>query len=743
MPNFRKYGGINFSQNANIVRHNMLNSKNVSFNQSGLYNSRESFLSHIDMSGNSLLHVGNLYFQDGSAISTATNINPGISQVLGYGSDASGKSMTNIGNLGYSGGTTQSSSYTGYHPTTSTTYKYATITLNTNGQISNIIDNSSVVGGLGDVLDISEDGNGKSIKNVSDISANNTISTKNLNLTSTGKITFENGKQQNTSYTGWTPLVDTSYNFPTLRFDTNGKIINVVENNYGLEDILINNNNAGGLGITNIKNIVQSQTGTEENILKATTFQGNITQSNNTIISQSGGTGTNLLKATTFQGIAKYSSSNTFSDINDIPNKGYVDALASGLTPTALCNCATTGTINLPNVGNTFIVDNYTVLNGDRILVKSQGDNSGDNINTSNVNNGIYVYDSVTGNLTRSSDCLPGTDVSNQLTFITDGSLNKMKAFVQSNSQAIVGQHPLNYVPFYSLNYNLGQGLELVGGATLQVKSKLDFLTQIYLKGLLNLTDISLSNFKTQIYHETTFCAFVNDRDTTGDQFPISYQFLCNNNGPDEKQTTPLRFNSSSFIIDMSNNNPSFPPVKYQAINNSAYGVTIGHNFTGDCYFNNNIKFPTTRTLGPNNNSLGRIYNITTKNTNIPNYIAWTEINGSTINCQANKTYLISGKWIITTNSSENTNMAGVLCFSSNSPPFPLNDLPPFTWNGLVDDAYTFYQSIFSEFYPLMISFNYVVNFTTDTNIKSYVLLYSMLNGVSVNCGSLKYTILY
>jgi hypothetical protein len=71
MATFRKYGGTNFSPISNIVRHDILNSKSSSFNTTGLYNSKEIYLSHIDMSGNSLLHVGNIIFQDGTSISTA------------------------------------------------------------------------------------------------------------------------------------------------------------------------------------------------------------------------------------------------------------------------------------------------------------------------------------------------------------------------------------------------------------------------------------------------------------------------------------------------------------------------------------------------------------------------------------------------------------------------------------------------------------------------------------------------
>ena len=180
MATFRKYGGTNFSQNANIVSHNMLNSKSSSLNTSGSYNSKETYLSHVDLSGNSLLHVGNLYFQDGTSISSATTINPGLSQVLDYGSNAEGKIMTNVGSISFSNGTTQSSSYTGSNQQGK--FNYATITIGPNGEITEIINNTSTAGGLGDVLGISQDGNGLDMYDINKITQPITtgdVSTKN------------------------------------------------------------------------------------------------------------------------------------------------------------------------------------------------------------------------------------------------------------------------------------------------------------------------------------------------------------------------------------------------------------------------------------------------------------------------------------------------------------------------------------------------------------------------------------
>jgi len=71
MSTFRRYGGLNHSANNNIIRSYISNSEQMNINNSsGQPNSKEVFLSHIDMNGNSILHVGTIYFQNGTSISS-------------------------------------------------------------------------------------------------------------------------------------------------------------------------------------------------------------------------------------------------------------------------------------------------------------------------------------------------------------------------------------------------------------------------------------------------------------------------------------------------------------------------------------------------------------------------------------------------------------------------------------------------------------------------------------------------
>ena len=75
MSSFRRYGGLNNSANNIVTRSYISNSEQMNVNNySGQQNSKETFASHIDMSGNSILHTGCIYFQDGSQMCSAIGI---------------------------------------------------------------------------------------------------------------------------------------------------------------------------------------------------------------------------------------------------------------------------------------------------------------------------------------------------------------------------------------------------------------------------------------------------------------------------------------------------------------------------------------------------------------------------------------------------------------------------------------------------------------------------------------------
>lgn len=179
---------------------------------------------------------------------------------------------------------------------------------------------------------------------------------------------------------------------------------------------------------------------------------------------------------------------------NGVVPKSYVDALASGVIPQPACNCATVPTtsanLNLSSLPSPFVVDDYIVQNGDRVLVKNQdqiGTITDIYYSTNSINNGIYVYNSSTNSLTRASDYADGFSAGSTTTFIESGTVNSKIIYIQISAPAIVGTDPLQYAIFYTIQLSLGQGLEYVPVNTLQVKNNLSFVTQV---GTLNTLDI-------------------------------------------------------------------------------------------------------------------------------------------------------------------------------------------------------------------------------------------------------------
>ena len=158
-----------------------------------------------------------------------------------------------------------------------------------------------------------------------------------------------------------------------------------------------------------------------------------------------------------------------------LATKQYVDAVAQGLNVHTACACATTaslavttgGTVTYNNglsgVGATLtlsvpltIVDNYTLTNGSRILVKDEA---------TQANNGIYTWATGGTVLTRATDFDTNTEiVSGDFTFVTYGTISVGTGWVQTLPVATVGTSPIVWTQFSgSGSYTAGNGLQLVG----------------------------------------------------------------------------------------------------------------------------------------------------------------------------------------------------------------------------------------------------------------------------------------
>ena len=158
-----------------------------------------------------------------------------------------------------------------------------------------------------------------------------------------------------------------------------------------------------------------------------------------------------------------------------LATKQYVDAVAEGLHVHASCAAATTGTLasitggtvtynnGTAGVGATLTLsvaltalDGYTLLNGDRVLVKNE---------VTQANNGIYTWATGGTVLTRATDFDTAAEMaSGDFTFVINGTLYGNTGWVQTDPVTVVGTSPVTWIQFSGAGaYTAGTGLTLTG----------------------------------------------------------------------------------------------------------------------------------------------------------------------------------------------------------------------------------------------------------------------------------------
>ena len=163
---------------------------------------------------------------------------------------------------------------------------------------------------------------------------------------------------------------------------------------------------------------------------------------------------------------------------DSLVNKQYVDAIAEGLHVHASVKAATTQTLALES-GDTVTYDNgssgvgatltlstgistldgYTLVNGDRILVKDEG---------TQAHNGIYVRTSATV-LTRADDFDTTAEVaSGDFLFVENGTANGSNGYVQTETTVAIGTSAINFEQFS------GAGQIVDGAALSKTGNQLD-----------------------------------------------------------------------------------------------------------------------------------------------------------------------------------------------------------------------------------------------------------------------------
>jgi hypothetical protein len=144
----------------------------------------------------------------------------------------------------------------------------------------------------------------------------------------------------------------------------------------------------------------------------------------------------------------------TPTNSTDAATKAYVDAVSEGLHIHASVVAATTANITLAtDVENGDTLDGVTLATGNRILVKNQSTTS---------QNGIYVV-AASGAPSRAADFDSPAEIDGgDFVFVTGGTANDNKGFVQINIVGTVGTDPIEFTQFSGAGtFVAGNGLTL------------------------------------------------------------------------------------------------------------------------------------------------------------------------------------------------------------------------------------------------------------------------------------------
>lgn len=121
----------------------------------------------------------------------------------------------------------------------------------------------------------------------------------------------------------------------------------------------------------------------------------------------------------------------------DAATKAYVDAYITGLNWKDSCRVASTVSVTLATPGAT--IDGITMASGDRVLLKNQ---------STNTENGIYVWNGASSLMTRSIDMDSAVEFEAAVVVIEEGTANAGTSWRQTAVNITVGTTPVAWTSF-------------------------------------------------------------------------------------------------------------------------------------------------------------------------------------------------------------------------------------------------------------------------------------------------------
>jgi hypothetical protein len=253
--------------------------------------------------------------------------------------------------------------------------------------------------------------------------------------------------------------------------------------------------------------------------------------------------------------------------------KNYVDAARSGLDVKASVKVATTATVNLStDVDAGSVIDGYTLVAGDRILIKDQGVGG-----VAHVDNGIYVV-AASGAPARADDANENAEVTAGLfTFVEQGTDNGDSGWVlATNNPITIGSTALLFTQFSGTGQiTAGDGLSKTGN-TLNIND--DDVT-IYVDGNDDLAVKSSATAGQVLRSMGSGTAEwgaldLADSDATTNLLPI------NRGGTSASTAAGARASlAETSLSGMTSATPVVGRVTYQVLSGSSTSYTVTHNF--------------------------------------------------------------------------------------------------------------------------------------------------------------------